>query len=190
MRGRTSFFGGAFCFSAFPFLSFMSNSIPLPLHSRTKPAKAEQPAKKPMPLIYKADGLWPWQNSALSRRDQYRFYMVSPFWRLRSLECKHMSGNACASCGKRNRLTVHHLTYERVFREPQSDLLCLCWKHHKQVEIWAKTLKTKPTREQILDNLGNPPFEPKRSLITFKRVEMKCAEAERLGFFHPEHTHL
>lgn len=192
MRGRTSFFGGAFCFSAFPFLSFMSNSIPLPIHYRTKPAKAEQPAKKPRPFIYKVNGLWPWQIPGVSRRVQYQIYMVSPFWEARRWECIHLANRGCAACGKQSRLTVHHLTYERIFHEPQSDLLCLCWKHHRQAEDWSKTLKTKPTREQIIDNIGAPPFVPRQSSLTstIERRRKECEEVEALGFFFPFHSHM
>jgi hypothetical protein len=118
--------------------------------------------------------------------------MVSPFWEARRWECIHLANRGCAACGKQGRLTVHHLTYERIFHEPQSDLLCLCWKHHRQAEDWSKTLKTKPTREQIIEHIGAPPFAPRQSNLfsVIERRRKECAEIESLGFFFPFHSHM
>jgi 5-methylcytosine-specific restriction endonuclease McrA len=57
---------------------------------------------------------------------QYRAYLRSPQWaELRRLVLIR-DGHECRYCGATVCLEVHHLTYERLYHEPLSDLICLC----------------------------------------------------------------
>ncbi len=52
--------------------------------------------------------------------------MHSPAWRERRKEKLAEVGYRCQGCDEDERLEVHHLTYERLGREPMRDLMVLC----------------------------------------------------------------
>jgi hypothetical protein len=67
----------------------------------------------------------------------YATYMRSRAWRQRRAMILDRDGHRCQSCGSTSRLTVHHLTYERLGNENWGDLVTLCqgchdWVHGKQ----------------------------------------------------------
>lgn len=166
------FFGRAFCFRVLSLLSFMSS----------------KPTKPQRPTIKRRDGLWPWQDGTIDRMTQYNLYMASPFWLVKRAICLSAENHRCASCEKRGRLTVHHITYERMFRELPSDLMALCWKCHKKAESFSKGKKPRPTRDEILDFLGKksnvPQNENPRHPSSFAKWAEEC---EDLGEFTPFH---
>jgi len=57
---------------------------------------------------------------------QYREYMHSEAWRRRRLVKLEAVKHRCEYCGERGRLSVHHLTYERLGCEYSDDLIVLC----------------------------------------------------------------
>ncbi len=58
-------------------------------------------------------------------RSEYAKYIVSPEWMRRAAALKLKRG-ACEDCGESEGLQVHHLTYQRLGYERDSDLLVLC----------------------------------------------------------------
>jgi 5-methylcytosine-specific restriction endonuclease McrA len=57
---------------------------------------------------------------------EYRAYLRSERWQELRLLVLLRDDHCCRQCGATNRLEVHHLTYERLYHEPLSDLICLC----------------------------------------------------------------
>ena len=61
---------------------------------------------------------------------QYREYLRSQVWRQRRLAKLEAANWRCEYCGEADRLSVHHLTYERLGCEYSSDLIVLCTPCH------------------------------------------------------------
>lgn len=70
--------------------------------------------------------------------NQYQLYLLSPEWKQRRIGCYKRAGKHCEGCRRGNRLSTHHLTYERIFNEPLTDLMMLCERCHKFIEQQAK----------------------------------------------------
>ncbi len=64
--------------------------------------------------------------------ERYDAYMRSPQWRLVRAQVIERDKGECRMCGARERLTVHHLTYARIFREWLDDLITLCFHCHEK----------------------------------------------------------
>jgi 5-methylcytosine-specific restriction endonuclease McrA len=64
---------------------------------------------------------------------EYRQYLLSPEWDDRRRTALRRAGYRCEKCGKAKPLQVHHLTYERIFNEPQADLQALCFSCHRWI---------------------------------------------------------
>lgn len=62
---------------------------------------------------------------------EYLNYLESPQWRYLRERVKARDGYVCQDCGTNRSLHVHHLTYERIFREPLSDLITVCDDCHR-----------------------------------------------------------
>jgi 5-methylcytosine-specific restriction endonuclease McrA len=80
-------------------------------------------------------GLWPdptFQPTKPPRRfsSEYLAYMGSNAWACRRRTVVANSGGICADCGSQVRLDVHHLTYARLGREHDSDLVAVCRRCH------------------------------------------------------------
>lgn len=92
--------------------------------------------------------------------EEYANYLQSGDWLKRRQQKLDASGSCCESCGKSNRLQVHHLTYARIFQELPSDLMVLCRYHHIAAEesVSKGEIKrfgdTALLREQTLDVLA------------------------------------
>lgn len=63
----------------------------------------------------------------------YRQYLRSTHWRIIRTEAVKLAENRCSVCGSDSNLNVHHLTYERLGQELQSDLQVLCYGCHQRV---------------------------------------------------------
>ena len=61
---------------------------------------------------------------------RYRQYIHSEAWRRRRLVKLEAAKHRCEYCGDVGRLSVHHLTYERLGCEYSSDLIVLCTPCH------------------------------------------------------------
>lgn len=61
----------------------------------------------------------------------YRDYLASPEWKHRADRARAVS-NGCALCMARQRLEVHHRTYQHVGAEGPADLVVLCSSCHRR----------------------------------------------------------
>lgn len=80
--------------------------------------------------------------------DTYAAYLLSEAWANKRDHALAIYQHRCAACGTSERLHVHHLTYERIFREEMSDLLVLCQIHHEAAEEMV--------RKGIVSRIGDP----------------------------------
>lgn len=76
----------------------------------------------------------------------YSSYIRSPKWaELRKAVLKRDKG-VCRDCGKPAK-QVHHLTYDRIFREAMEDLISLCGvchaKRHGKIKDYGKSTQKK-----------------------------------------------
>ena len=69
-------------------------------------------------------------NSITSRQAAYRWYLCSDQWRKTRAHVLNTREMACERCGAKQNLEVHHLSYERIGNELDSDLTLLCRKCH------------------------------------------------------------
>ena len=60
-------------------------------------------------------------------------YYTTDEWKRISDECRQLAGNTCSMCSSTDNLHAHHLTYDRLGAELQSDLQCLCVDCHEKV---------------------------------------------------------
>lgn len=62
---------------------------------------------------------------------EYDAYLRSARWAARRAPVLLRAGGRCERCAAQAPLDVHHLTYDRVFREPPEDLEALCRACHE-----------------------------------------------------------
>jgi 5-methylcytosine-specific restriction endonuclease McrA len=65
---------------------------------------------------------------------EYRAYLRSERWQELRLLVLLRDEHRCRQCGATDRLEVHHLTYERLYHEPLSDLTTLCLDCHRDAD--------------------------------------------------------
>lgn len=65
---------------------------------------------------------------------EYEQYLASVSWADKRDERLRLSRGMCESCGANRKIQVHHLTYERIFKEEMDDLMCLCEQCHNELE--------------------------------------------------------
>lgn len=70
--------------------------------------------------------------SLTPRKQRYREYLLSDHWTQFRLLILARRGRWCEDCGSTDRLDVHHLTYERVGAERESDVQVLCRSCHEK----------------------------------------------------------
>lgn len=70
------------------------------------------------------------------RRSRYQDYLRSSHWRALRLKVLERDGHRCKGCRRKDRLEVHHLTYERLGRELSEDLITLCQRCHATEHQW------------------------------------------------------
>lgn len=61
---------------------------------------------------------------------EYRQYMASKQWAIRSSEFKISKGSECEVCGSDSGVSTHHYNYLRLGHERNQDLFCLCESCH------------------------------------------------------------
>ena len=69
-------------------------------------------------------------NKYMSAKDK-KAYMRSSAWKLRKLATLIVQNDQCKLCSSPHNLQLHHLTYERLGNEYQSDLVVLCGQCHQ-----------------------------------------------------------
>lgn len=71
----------------------------------------------------------------IRQSDTYRAYLRSPEWRQARQRILSRAGLRCERCNSYgDGLDVHHLRYDNLGHEPDSDLEVLCWKCHKAAD--------------------------------------------------------
>jgi 5-methylcytosine-specific restriction endonuclease McrA len=69
------------------------------------------------------------------RREMYKNYLSSNAWKTKRCDVLKRAGGVCEECRFNEGTDVHHLTYQRLFRESLDDLVLLCrachTKHHE-----------------------------------------------------------
>lgn len=63
----------------------------------------------------------------------YHKYLRSKEWGKIRDEVLELRGRKCERCGSKRRLHVHHLTYERLFKEEPGDLEVVCNACHLKI---------------------------------------------------------
>lgn len=91
------------------------------------------PKKKPL-LPRKQISGWFTKNSA-SYSGKSKYYQ-SQDWRLKRKLILYRDNNQCQDCGYQlsRCLEIHHLTYDRLYREQPDDLKTLCHQCHKKAD--------------------------------------------------------
>jgi hypothetical protein len=70
------------------------------------------------------------KRGQLSESPEYRAYLDSPQWRAKRERILTTRGRRCEVCRFHERLSLHHLTYVRLYDELDSDLLVVCESCH------------------------------------------------------------
>lgn len=65
--------------------------------------------------------------------EAYRKYLHTSAWKKKRKQALTRAGHRCESCASGASLTVHHLTYDNLYREPLEDLQVLCRPCHERV---------------------------------------------------------
>jgi 5-methylcytosine-specific restriction endonuclease McrA len=77
----------------------------------------------------------------------YRDYLRSDKWKAKRQAVFKHYGKRCYACGKQPKvLHVHHLTYDRLFRERLGDLIPLCVPCHKELTAVYKKKRSRGLR--------------------------------------------
>lgn len=80
-------------------------------------------------------------------KKEYREYLKSTKWAGKRDYAIWHAGDECDECADTERLTVHHITYERIGDERPEDLQCLCWPCHRNKHI--SPVEAKPIVDQV-----------------------------------------
>ena len=63
----------------------------------------------------------------------YNLYLKSDHWReVKNRYYGKLNNKVCFICDSPKNLNLHHKTYKNIGDEKNSDLVCLCRKHHKE----------------------------------------------------------
>jgi hypothetical protein len=61
----------------------------------------------------------------------YKQYVRSNAWAIRKNQYYRRDNRQCAACGSRERVQLHHVSYDNLGHEPDQDLVPLCYKDHR-----------------------------------------------------------
>ena len=67
-------------------------------------------------------------------RARYNKRISSQQWKNMKCDIAKMRGNKCERCESQLKLSLHHKTYERLGKEPLSDLELLCEECHRKAD--------------------------------------------------------
>jgi Zn finger protein HypA/HybF involved in hydrogenase expression len=110
----------------------------------------------------------------------YSVYINSRHWRRTKILFKHSKHHQgrCYVCGRKDRLHLHHKTYERIGHEELTDLQELCENCH----TWAHQLVNAPNQDLRIDNVADELRRPDDNGDTFafeNRQGLKQTRKER-----------
>jgi len=89
----------------------------------------------------------------LLKRRNYSKYLKSKEWGEKRKWILERDENCCQECRSEEKLVVHHLTYENIFKELDTDLITLCDKCHNKIH--SKKHKTKWKNMHSTNNRKN-----------------------------------
>ena len=80
-----------------------------------------------------------------TQKEKYDRYLLSDRWKVKKNEFNQSrySKKQCFVCGSKEKLHVHHKTYDRLYNEELTDLVCLCKDCHEKVHNIVKFTKNK-----------------------------------------------
>ena len=79
---------------------------------------------------------------------KYKAYLLSDEWKQLKIDLVQQRGFKCEVCHKKTKLLqLHHLTYERIYNENESDLQLLCGICHQKAHGLIKDKTKKPKAE-------------------------------------------
>lgn len=128
----------------------------------------------------------------------YSAYLASSGWRARRAAYFAAHSKVCAACAKQTGVDLHHMTYERLGVEPDSDFMPLCRRchdavHHAQRQSkrelravtlrYVKTHSLVPRRRRPRVHAGagvRPPRYKPSAKITRTRSALAVANAALL----------
>ena len=87
-------------------------------------------------------------------KEEYQEYLKSEHWRKTRARKLEESGNCCEKCPAKHMLSVHHLTYERLWKELMTDLEVLCDVCHKT----AHGIDIRTSKQYEVVTTNNPKF--------------------------------
>lgn len=105
----------------------------LPPHVRGIETRRRQPKKKRKGLVPPRR----WEPG------QYEAYVQSPEWESRKARYFQTHPRRCRICRREPRsgqLDLHHLSYDNLGNEPNSDLVALCQFHHSEVHEYHRRI--------------------------------------------------
>lgn len=87
-----------------------------------------------------------------SMNKTYKEYLQSEGWQHKKSLFYQEYPEGCWVCGSTKNLKLHHKTYERVFKERLTDLVCLCDDCHAELHkmIRRRKKKNRPNRKRLL----------------------------------------
>lgn len=118
------------------------------------------------------------------RGSDYSAYMQSEDWRERRREWYSGGWYRCVCCWRHGRLELHHVTYRRLGRELDKDLLPLCRGCHDKVSDWIRENRAPNSPLATLlairsvAVIGNR--ELSRRLKSTRELQLKSTAARRL----------
>lgn len=136
----------------------------------------------------------------------YKAYINSDAWKDVRKRYRRERPWACAVCGAKRGLHLHHRTYLRLGREELDDLIPLCQKHHRQThllasggELWdahtridhsSSVLALPPAGRRATKKRGNKPkkYKPQRIRFNVQQERAFCARCRTP--YAPDHPKL
>lgn len=110
------------------------------------------------------------------RKEEYHKYLKSAEWIEFRASIIKKRGKVCEKCGATSNIQAHHLTYERIFVELETDIQLLCVDCHSAIhnkkrkkakekaKLRAK-VKKKPKVKQKIKQAFTSPLEEKRKKL-------------------------
>ncbi len=86
--------------------------------------------KKYLPEVKEVKKVNKSSKKPFKKRLDYKSYIHSKRWKGRRTAYLIKMGRKCAVCSDKKNLHIHHLSYENLGKEKDSDLVILCELHH------------------------------------------------------------
>lgn len=76
-------------------------------------------------------------------------YLKSDHWKEFRLSILNSCSHSCLGCYSKSKLQIHHLTYARLWKERQGDVMVLCESCHIKTHLLWKTPPKEFTPDQL-----------------------------------------